>query len=220
MRIAWVDRFGHVPITEDTERVLASVAEQLARAGCTLEKRIPPEWNYPDIWELYGTLYWCVVAAGFSPEVDEYEAAEAGFTPESDDAFSRGAGLAVHASMHLYNNAMARRDDYTRALDRYLEEWDVLICPVTPTPAIPHMPHMSKIKVRGQEINYFERGTYYAMPFNLTGHPVVVIPAGFSADKLPIGIQIVGRRWEEIRLLAFARQIDRLIDAYRQPPGF
>jgi amidase len=220
MRVMWVDRLGHVPITEDTERVLASAAEQLAGQGCTLANQLPPEWVFPDIWELYGTLYWCVVAAGFSPEVDAYEAAEAGFTPDSEDAFSRGAGLAVHASMRLYNNALVRRDDYTRALDRLLDEWDVLICPVTPTPAIHHMPHMSKMTVRGQEINYFERGIYYAMPFNLTGHPVVVIPAGYSADNLPIGIQIVGRRWDEIRLLAFARQIDRVINAYRRPPGF
>jgi amidase len=220
LRVAWSDRFGHVPITEDTTRVLADVVDRLGQAGSAVSQRLPDGWAFPELWELYGTLYWCIVGAGLSPDVDEAEARFAGFTPDSPDAFSRGAGRAVHASMRLYNDAFARREDYLFALDRLLDDWDVFICPVAATPAISHIPHMSNVVVAGQEINYFERGTYYAMAFNLTGHPVVVIPAGYSADGLPIGIQIVGRRWDEIRLLALARQIDGVVNAYRTPPGY
>ncbi|MBE0688755.1 MAG: amidase, partial [Anaerolineae bacterium] len=115
---------------------------------------------------------------------------------------------------------LLERERYVRALDAFLEDWDVLICPVAATPAIGHIPHLSNVIVAGQEINYFECGTYYCMPFNLTGHPVVVIPAGYADDGLPIGIQIVGRRWDEIRLLAHARAIDSVVSAYRQPPGY
>lgn len=220
LRVAWIDRFGHVPITEDTERVLTTVVETLAGQGSTTSKRLPNGFKFPELWESFGTLYWAQVGTRMSPEEDEQIALEAGFVPDSDDAFSRGAGRAVHATMRLYAQANLEREQHIRALDRLLEEWDVFVCPVVATPAIPHIPHMSKVVVAGQEINYFERGTYYCIPFNYTGHPVVVIPAGFADDGLPLGIQIVGKRWGEMRLLAIAKEIDAVINAYRRPNGF
>ena len=44
----------------------------------------------------------------------------------------------------------------------------------------------------------------HCAPFNLTGHPAVVVPIGRDADGLPIGAQLVGRRWSESSLLAIA----------------
>jgi amidase len=46
----------------------------------------------------------------------------------------------------------------------------------------------------------------YTMPFSLTGHPVVVIPIGQTPDELPIGMQIVGKRWREMELLALSER--------------
>lgn len=50
------------------------------------------------------------------------------------------------------------------------------------------------------------------MPFNLSGHPAVVIPIGQTQDGLPIGMQIIGKRWREMELLA--------IGGYRSPSGY
>lgn len=220
LRVAWSDRLGHVPITGDTERVLKTVIEKLQKHGSTTSQRLPEGFKFPELWEAFGTLYWAQVGTRMTPEEDEQVALEAGFVPDSDDAFSRGAGKAVHATMRVYAQANLAREQHIMALDQLLEEWDVFICPVVATPAIPHIPHMSKIIVAGQEINYFERGTYYCIPFNFTGHPVVVIPAGYASDGLPIGIQIVGKRWDEMRLLAMAKRVDAVIKAYRHPTGF
>jgi amidase len=46
------------------------------------------------------------------------------------------------------------------------------------------------------------------MPFNLRGHPAVVIPIGKTKNSLPIGMQIVGKRWREMELLAIAQEIN------------
>jgi Amidase len=54
----------------------------------------------------------------------------------------------------------------------------------------------------------------------MTGHPVVTIPIGQSADGLPIGVQVVGRRWQEPALLAAAEQIATCADGYQRPPGY
>ncbi len=58
------------------------------------------------------------------------------------------------------------------------------------------------------------------MPFNLTGNPVVVIPIGQTPNGLPVGMQIVGKRWREMELLAIAQKIDQAIGAFQQPSGY
>lgn len=58
------------------------------------------------------------------------------------------------------------------------------------------------------------------MPFNLSGHPASVIPAGQTQAGLPIGLQTVGKRWREIELMAIAQQIDPLIKGFQTPPGY
>ena len=51
-------------------------------------------------------------------------------------------------------------------------------------------------------------------------YPVVVIPLTRDAEGLPIGAQLIGRRWQDERLLAIAAQIARLTDGFQRPPGF
>jgi amidase len=60
----------------------------------------------------------------------------------------------------------------------------------------------------------------YTMPFNLSGHPAVVIPIGYTQAGLPIGLQIVGHRWREMELLAIAQQIDAVVGKFQHPPGY
>jgi amidase len=58
------------------------------------------------------------------------------------------------------------------------------------------------------------------MPFNLSGHPAVIIPIAQTQEGLPIGLQIVGKRWREMELLAIAQELDSVIGGFRQPPGY
>jgi len=63
-------------------------------------------------------------------------------------------------------------------------------------------------------------GTGYTSPFNLTGNPVVVLPLTRSNEGLPIGLQLVGRRWGEMKLLAVAERIAELTIPFDCPPGY
>jgi amidase len=58
------------------------------------------------------------------------------------------------------------------------------------------------------------------MPFNLSGHPAVVISIGQTQNGLPIGMQIVGKRWREMELLTIAQLMDGIIGAFKNPPGY
>ena len=54
-------------------------------------------------------------------------------------------------------------------------------------------------------------------PFTFTGQPSIVIPVAADPNGLPIGVQLVGRRWQDERLLAVAATVDSLVGNYRVP---
>lgn len=98
-----------------------------------------------------------------------------------------------------HSHVLQLRAAYDAALARY----DVLVSPVTPTVAPPHPPAeygvMDRIKVAaGNSAN--------TCPFNVTGHPALSIPVGWGtaedgAIKLPVGLQIIGKRWDDETVL-------------------
>jgi Asp-tRNA(Asn)/Glu-tRNA(Gln) amidotransferase A subunit family amidase len=56
----------------------------------------------------------------------------------------------------------------------------------------------------------------FAVPANLTGHPALAVPAGYTAEGLPVGLQLIGRAWDEARLLDLARFLEPRVPR-RQP---
>jgi amidase len=99
------------------------------------------------------------------------------------------------------------------AYDTALEEVDVLVTPCAPTVA---MPHPKEAKVDGKKTSILERlgvgvgAISNTCPFNVTGHPAMSVPCGFGIDagnpevKLPIGMQIIGRRWKDDEVIKAA----------------
>ena len=53
--------------------------------------------------------------------------------------------------------------------------------------------------------------------FSYSGHPAVVLPAGLSSDGLPIGVQLVTRRWDDARLLGIAKAVSRVTGPVQRP---
>ncbi|MFN8492447.1 MAG: amidase family protein [Caldilineaceae bacterium] len=55
---------------------------------------------------------------------------------------------------------------------------------------------------------------------NYTGHPAVAMPYQLDAAGLPIGVQLVGKRWGEARLLAAAQAVTQVTGGFRRPPSY
>jgi len=92
---------------------------------------------------------------------------------------------------------------------RFLEQMDhypILLCPVSAGPAFRHKERSWIIE--GKTINYLDSFSY-SQCFNLLGNPAAVVPMGVSPEGMPIGIQIVGRPWEEERVLEVAACLER-----------
>lgn len=110
--------------------------------------------------------------------------------------------LAARAKAHTHAHQLRA------AYDAALEGYDVLITPATPTVAQRH-PDPDTTSVRDKQALALGI-TYNTDPFNLTGHPGLVIPVGWGqaeggeGGKLPIGMQLVGKRWGEDKLFLAA----------------
>jgi aspartyl-tRNA(Asn)/glutamyl-tRNA(Gln) amidotransferase subunit A len=60
----------------------------------------------------------------------------------------------------------------------------------------------------------------YTAPLNPAGPPALVVPCGFDRQDLPIGLQLAGRTWDEVTLLAVGHAYQRVTDWHaRRPPS-
>jgi amidase len=123
------------------------------------------------------------------------------------------------ATLAHYLAALDRRDRSIVAWEEFFDRWDVLLCPPSMTTAFPHCDPGSPLPVDGHEVAYWTVSAHGAL-FNYTGHPAVVLPYTLDRAGLPIGIQLVGKRWSESHLLAVAAALAEVTGPFRRPPGY
>jgi amidase len=195
LRLAWAPTFPGLPAAASIRGALAALAAELDGQGARIEECLP-EVNIEDQVRLRGRLSRAMQ--------DAYEPASAGAAPPS---------------LADYFTSLQARDAAIAVWEAFFDAWDALLCPVAMTNAFPHAPTGAPLLVDGTPHKYW-RVIGHCAPFSLTGHPVVLVPLGRDADGMPIGIQIVGRRWDEARLLAVARAITEVSGPFVAPPGY
>jgi amidase len=210
--------FGSETPSRETRDALLSLANQLADLGCSIEERIPAEFDFDAAWETWGEIVIAerVVTQGEAAR----ERVDKLHSSLGDLPVARGAAKGARASLSDYMIALTRRDRLIGALERFFEGCDAWLCPVSYGPALGHVPFGTPVEIDGRKVPYFLATTAFTCPFNLTGHPAVVLPLAITTQGLPIGVQIVGRRWSEPALLAAARQLSLVSGAFRAPPGY
>src|SRR5581483_5472017 len=103
-------------------------------------------------------------------------------------------------------DTLFRRDALRERFLNQMERFPILLCPVNAIPAFRHGER--SWTVEGRTIDYLDVSSY-SQWFNLLGNPGAAVPMGRSDDGLPIGVQIVGRPWEEERVLAIGAVLER-----------
>ena len=113
-----------------------------------------------------------------------------------------------------------RRDRVIRQCEQFLDDYDAWLMPVMPDAAFIRQKQSAPLVIDGVAHPYFFAGTSYNYLANLTGQPAIVLPCGFSRDGLPIGLQLMGKRWGEAKLLGVARALEKLLPPCPVPPDF
>lgn len=105
----------------------------------------------------------------------------------------------------------------------FFERYDVLLAPISPTVAFPH-DHTGSLTSRSLTINGQQKPMLNSLTWAymavVSGLPATVAPIGFSESGLPVGIQIIGARFEDRTTMAFAKGLSELVGGFVPPPGF
>jgi Asp-tRNA(Asn)/Glu-tRNA(Gln) amidotransferase A subunit family amidase len=210
IRVAWFVEDGHVPVREDIQKVVEQAAAALQAAGLKVCERRPAGLAQAhEIWEglirMNVQNFLLLLCAG----------READLHPATLLTLAKvKAGPPI--TLERYLQLCLARDALWTEVRRFMNDFDVLLCPVVPVPAISHA-QTPTLSIRDKEVDYVQAFSL-AQAVNLLNCPAAAVPAGRSQEGLPVGVQIVGRPFEEHVVLAVAAELEQRLGGWVMPP--
>ena len=207
IRIGSFEDDGRVPVTAETRDAVRAAAKALTEAGHEVEAFTPSGLErVRELWEIFFCEAALMVLAA------PLEGAER-HLPILEAFLARGP-RAPRTTLGFIE-AWIDRDQARADLLRQMETYRVLVCPVASVPAFRHGERAWTID--GVSVGYLDAMSYTVW-FNILGNPAAVVPVGRSPEGLPIGVQVVGRPFEEELVLHIAATIERACGGYASPP--
>ncbi|HBB89610.1 MAG TPA: amidase [Blastocatellia bacterium] len=208
-RVAWYSDDSVTPVSNETNLAVETAAHALSEAGLSVAERRPPgiERGH-DLWL---KLFSRATVVQLRDIYKDHE--------DSGGDFVRWRlARAVDEkapTLDEYVGWWMERDRLRGELLEWMKDAPLLVAPVGATPAYAHGTH--KLTIGEKTFSTF-RAFSYSQTFNVFDLPSVAIPAGRSAEGLPIGVQIVGRPFAEQTVLAAAAIVeDVLSDKLKEP---
>ena len=210
MRVAYFEDDGTTPVTPETAAAVRRAAEALREQGLEVEAWRPE--NLDRVWQYWWNLFGRAGQMAFSPMLDGQDVR---ISPLLREFRARVATDGALSASELLNTLLGR-DVLRGAFLAKMEKFPVVLCPVCAVSAFGHGER--EWSVAGRNVEYL-KAMAYSQWFNLLGNPAAVVPVGKSPEGLPIGVQVVGRPWEEEAVLAVAMRIEDACGGFRRPPA-
>jgi len=204
VRIGWLgDLDGYLAMEPGVADVCGRALARIAEAGGTVEPAalgFAPErvWQTWLVWRRWS------VAARIAPHLHD-PANRARIKPEALWEYDQGQGLTGMDTVH----ACAERTAFYNAMLRLFERYDALALPtaqVWPFAAEWRWPR----EVAGRTMDTYHRWMEVVIYATLAGLPCIAMPAGFGANRLPMGVQLIGRPHGDLGVLQLARAFERI----------
>ena len=208
-KIGFFEEDDRTPVTAETRSCVSRAASLLSSAGFTVHPFRPEglEETRQLWWKFFGTAGGMIL----SPMLRGHEKE---LSPILREFFLWTTAEPAHSGDSLLATWLGRDDVRERILTQ-MRQYPVLLCPTAAIPAFRHGER--EWLVGGKTVKYLDAWSYCEW-FNLLGFPAVVVPMGFSSEGLPIGVQIVGRPWEEELVLAVASKLEKAAGTLPAPP--
>lgn len=194
MKVAYSPRLGHATVDAEVAASVAAAAQVFAELGAEVEEVDPfrddPVGIFNTLWQsgAYGALRHL--------GAEDRARLDPGLAKVLDDA----AGI----SLGDYMDAQRDRAAFSSAVKVFMADHDLLLTPSLAVPAF----GVNRLVPEGWDEdapNSWVAWTPFSYPFNLTQQPACSVPCGFTADGLPIGLQIVGRMFDDATVLRAAQ---------------
>ncbi len=213
---AWLDDPA-CRVEPEVVALLEKAAQALAAAGARVDHEARPAFTLEKVAETFGALLQAALAGGVAKDRLEEYANTIGDTPAAN---TRRLLAMRHRQWLSYNE---RRLQMRKRWEEFFTNWDAILLPVMPCPAIPHdhsEPMASRTAlVDGEQRPYWSLTTWMA-PAGVCYLPATVVPVGRLSNGLPVGIQIVGAYLEDRTTLDLAENLLGLVGGCPRPPGF
>ncbi len=202
LRVAFFTDNGIMTPTHETTGIVRTAVHALADAGTFVEEARPA--GIERSYEFFRDLFAADGGAGVQRLLQM-----AGTTDIHPFVQQFGDILRPYAMTSAeFSGLLVRWDMFRSTLLSFLEQYDVIICPVCATPAWPHSSTISEEQLVAGS---------YSMTYNLTGWPGVAVRGGTSPEGLPIGVQVVARPWREDVALAVAQHLETVLGGWLRP---
>ncbi|HJU11023.1 MAG TPA: amidase family protein, partial [Candidatus Binataceae bacterium] len=204
-------------VEPDVHALLDNAARALAEAGATVHYDARPAFTLEKVFATFSALLQAALSGGVGfDKIEKYAAA----TGDSPAANLKRLQAMRHRQWLSHNE---RRQQMRRRCEEFFNDWDILLLPVMPCPAIAHdhsEPLASRVVAVGNEQRpYWDLNAWMA-PAGACYLPATVIPVGRVANGLPVGIQIVAAYLEDRTALDLAKYLLQMLGGCPRPRGF
>ena len=197
-RIAYSPDLGHARVDPEVASLVRAAAERFSELGATVEEVETP-WAAPGP-ELI-RFFWSAHLTRLKPRLAEWES-------RMDPGLVACIKASTNVMIDEYQGARERKMAYIASINRWFEGWNFLLTPSVSVAAFPaeklmpgHWPQHDWDWVSWAEFSY---------PFNMSWNPAASVPCGFTPDGLPVGLQIVGRRFDDLGVLQAAAAFEAI----------
>jgi amidase len=209
MRVAWSpDLGGLCRVEPEVIRICEKAAKKFEELGCHLEEASP---DFRDAWEIISHLRTFRTAVLFAHLIGSEELID-------NPAFRQNMTLVGKTSLLDVALAERKRTELWSRVCSFFEVYELFLCPSTPTPAF-RADQSFPTEVAGEPVKNHYESILLTFALSITGLPVISVPAGWTEEGLPVGIQIIGRRLAEGTVLRAAANFEKIAPwAHLYPP--
>jgi len=193
LRVAWTADLGYATVDPECRDAVAAAARRLADVGCGVEQAHP---GFEDPLSIFLDVTAPARAARLLEWVPEWR-------DWMDPILLDRLRHAERVSAVDLERAQHRRATLWEAVRRFFERFDVLLTPATATPPF-SLDRQYPSEIAGRPVTSPLAWMAFTYPFALTGQPAIAVPGGWSRDGVPLGVQIVGRRFADATVLRAA----------------
>jgi len=208
LRIGYFENDGRTPVAAEIRTAVRAAAELLSRAGFPVEPFRPE--GLEEARQLWKKFFVKMGGMLIGPMFAGREHDQSPILKQFLEWSAAEPDLSGRAVLDAWIGRDVLRSNFLRQMQRY----PILLCPPAAIPAFRHGERDWTIE--GKSVHYLDAWSYTEW-FNLLGNPAAVVPVSYSSEGLPIGVQIVGRPWEEEQVLAVAAALENECHARRMP---
>jgi len=209
LKIGYTTDLGYAKeIDTEVEKTFINSVHKFESFGWDVEEAKFKEF---DPSTAFGTMWLVMFGYELEPFLEEWE-----------DKLEPGLVTWVKAGLQFpasgLPNAMKLRSQFYQSIYDTFKNYDILLTPSTAVPAFDHRkPYPSQINGVNVSPTAWQAFTF---PFNFTGHPAATIPCGRTKGNLPIGLQIVGKRFQELLILQVSKAFEEIAPWQDKKPEF